>query len=61
MQAMHDHIRRSVLPARKPGRSYLIEYLFPEDQGFTVVRGHAYNEENVKKASMSPQRLASNW
>jgi alpha-galactosidase len=50
VQAMHDHVRRSVLPARKPGRSYLIEYLFPEDQEFTVVRGHAYNEVSVRKA-----------
>jgi alpha-galactosidase len=49
VQAMHEHIRRSVLLMRKPDRAYRIQYLFPEDQGFTVVRGDDYNEANVMK------------
>ena len=50
VQAMHQHIRRSVLPIHDPKGSYLIQYLFPEDQPLTVYRGDEYNEENVKKA-----------
>jgi len=34
VQAMHDHLRRSVLPLRKPERFGLIEYLVPADQGY---------------------------
>jgi len=34
VQAMHDHLRRFVLPEREPERSYLIQYLWPADQGF---------------------------
>lgn len=49
VQAMHEHIRRSVLPERKPEKSYLIQYLFPEDQPLTVYRGEQYNETTVKK------------
>ena len=49
VQAMHDHIRRSVLPERDPARSHLIEYLIPEDWSMTVYRGDQYNEANMKK------------
>lgn len=49
VQAMHEHIRRSVLPERKPEKSYLVQYLSPEDQPFTVYRGEQYNETTVKK------------
>jgi len=34
VQAMHDHLRRSVLPVRKPERFGLIQYLAPADQGY---------------------------
>lgn len=34
VQAMHDHIRKSVLPLRAPERSHLIQYLVPADQGY---------------------------
>ncbi len=49
VQAMHDHIRRSVLPPRDPKRAHLIQYLLPEDQPLTVYRGSDYNEATVKK------------
>lgn len=49
VQAMHQHIRRSVLPTHDPKRSYLIQYLSPEDQPLTVYHGDEYNEENVEK------------
>ena len=32
VQAMHDHIRRSVLPPRRPDRAQLVQYIFPEDR-----------------------------
>jgi len=34
VQAMHSHVRRSVLPRRDPTRSYRIQYLVPADQGY---------------------------
>ncbi|MFN8007211.1 MAG: alpha-galactosidase [Terriglobia bacterium] len=34
VQAMHEHVRRSVVPFRKPDRSYLIQYAVPGDQGY---------------------------
>ena len=49
VQAMHEHIRRSVLPSRKLARSYLVQYLIPEDWPMTVYRGDEYNEANMKK------------
>ncbi|OHB76729.1 MAG: hypothetical protein A2W31_03750 [Planctomycetes bacterium RBG_16_64_10] len=36
VQAMHDHLRRFVLPARPPERSHLIQYLVPADQGYHI-------------------------
>jgi alpha-galactosidase len=49
VQAMHQHIRRSVLPARDPKRAHLVQYLLPEDQPLTIYRGKDYNEATVKK------------
>ena len=34
VQAMHDHVRRSVLPTRDPERAYRIQYAVPGDQGY---------------------------
>jgi hypothetical protein len=34
VQAMHDHVRRSVLPPRDPERSYRIQFAVPGDQGY---------------------------
>ncbi len=50
VQAMHDHIRLSVLPDRPVEQRYRVQYLMPEDQGMTVYRASDYNEENVRKA-----------
>lgn len=47
VQAMHDHIRRSVVPRRDPERAYLIQVDTPGDQGYFT--GDAFNEENVMK------------
>lgn len=49
VQAMHQHIRRSVLPTFKSERSYLIEYLMPADTPNSVYLGDEVNEANVKK------------
>jgi alpha-galactosidase len=49
VQAMHDHIRHSVVRSRDPQRAHLIQYLFPEDQPLTVYHGADYNEQTVKK------------
>jgi len=34
VQAMHEHLRCSVLPARPAGRTGLVQYLVPADQGY---------------------------
>ena len=34
VQAMHDHLRRTVLPTRKPERAYLVQYSATGDQGY---------------------------
>jgi alpha-galactosidase len=49
VQAMHDHIRRSVLPRQRADRSFRVQYIHPEDQPLTVYRGDAYNEASVMK------------
>jgi len=49
VQAMHRHIRRSVLPPRAPDTLYLSQCLAPEDRQ-SVYRGEAYNETNLMKA-----------
>jgi len=50
VQAMHEHIRRSVVPSRKPELSYLIQYAVPGDQGY-IARKHGdlegMNEKNL--------------
>lgn len=38
VQAMHEHVRRFVLPVRKPDRSYLVQYSVPGDQGYLSER-----------------------
>lgn len=49
VNAMHEHIRRSVLPSCKPNRSHLSQYLIPEDWPMTDYHGKEYNEANIKK------------
>ena len=49
VQAMHEHIRRSVLPTGNPERLYLSQYSMPEDWPMTVYRGGDFNETNLKK------------
>ena len=34
VQAMHNHLRQSVMPRRAPDRDALIQYLVPADQGY---------------------------
>lgn len=52
VHAMHEHLRRSVLPTRKPGRSYLVQYSATGDQGYLAnifgdVAG--MNEANIRR------------
>jgi alpha-galactosidase len=49
VQAMHDHVRRSVLTPRKPDLAYRIEVVMSEDQPVTVYRGEQYNQANLEK------------
>ena len=52
VQAMHDHIRKSVLPFRKLDRSYRIQYSVPGDQGFIAVRPNdvaGMTEETIRQ------------
>jgi len=49
VQAMHTHIRRSVIPRRDQQRAYRVQCLFPEDQPLTVYRGDDCNEANLKQ------------
>jgi alpha-galactosidase len=39
VQAMHDHLRRTVLLKGKPGREYLIQYGAPGDTGYMAMQG----------------------
>jgi alpha-galactosidase len=36
VQAMHDHLRRTILPTRKPERAYLVQYSATGDQGYSA-------------------------
>jgi alpha-galactosidase len=45
VQAMHDHLRKSVIPQRQPDRFGLIQYLVPADQGYYK----PFNEESARK------------
>jgi alpha-galactosidase len=47
VQAMHDHLRRFVLPERKPERSYLIQYLWPADQGYPLEDAEGLTENTA--------------
>jgi len=47
VQAMHEHIRRSVLPKRDPQRAWRIQYNTPGDQGYFT--GQDFNETNLRK------------
>ena len=46
VQAMHAHIRRSVVPKLDPERARLVQINTPGDQDY--YRGEDFNEENVK-------------
>ncbi len=35
VQAMHEHVRRSVLPSQTPGTAHLIQYTVPGDHGYS--------------------------
>lgn len=48
VQMMHDHVRKSVLPARPADQAQRIQCLMPEDRQ-SRYRGDAYTTENVKK------------
>ena len=47
VQAMHEHIRRSVSPLRDPELAYRVQYLFPEDQPRSHFHNGGCNEEKV--------------
>jgi len=47
IQAMHDHIRRSIIPDIKPNRAYRIQCLMPEDRQ-SAYKGDNYTEANLK-------------
>jgi alpha-galactosidase len=49
VQAMHKHIRRSVIPEQDPERSYRIQCLFPEDQPLSLLHREECNEDNLTK------------
>lgn len=49
VQAMHRHIRQSVFPPRPAEQRFLVQYLYPEDQGLSVYRGAECNEVNVQR------------
>ncbi|MFN8007315.1 MAG: alpha-galactosidase [Terriglobia bacterium] len=49
VQAMHEHLRRTILPTREPPLAYRSQYLFPEDQRWSVLHGDDYNVTNLKK------------
>jgi len=48
VQAMHEHIRRSVFLKRQPERSYQIEYIANGDTGACLYKGDDYNESNLR-------------
>ncbi len=50
VQAMHDHIRRSVRPPIKPENAYLSQIIAVEDQLPAAYRGKEYNEATAKKS-----------
>lgn len=48
VQAMHEHLRRSVLPKRAEGRDGLIQYLVPADQGYLREHPEGMTEKTVR-------------
>ncbi len=48
VQAMHEHIRRSVMPARQPGFGYKVEYIANGDTGTCLYKGDEFNEDNLR-------------
>ncbi|MDP6057342.1 MAG: alpha-galactosidase, partial [Pirellulaceae bacterium] len=55
VQAMHDHLRRFVLPIREPQRSCLVQVVVPGDQGYLTVKedddtAYLFDETNVRHA-----------
>lgn len=49
VQAMHEHIRRSVLPRCNPERAYRSQYLCPGDWSICHYYDQSFNEENMMK------------
>ena len=49
VQAMHDHIRRSVAPARDSRHAFRSQYLVPGDWAICHYPGEAFNEGNILK------------
>jgi alpha-galactosidase len=47
VQAMHEHVRRSVLPRRNPDLAYRIEYQANGDTGVCLFKGADFNEKNL--------------
>jgi alpha-galactosidase len=53
VQALHRHVRRSVLPARAADRAHLVQFSLPGDQGYLSTRfgdASGYTEESVLAA-----------
>ena len=48
VQEMHDHVRRSVLPPRRPELSHRIEYIANGDTGTCLYKGDDFNEKNLR-------------
>ena len=49
VQAMHQHIRRSVIPPQNPEIAFRVQCLFPEDQPLSLYHGKDCNEENLSR------------
>lgn len=50
VQAMHTHIRKSVLPKRPKDRAQLIQYSVPKDSPMSFYKGNDFNEQNLCKS-----------
>ena len=49
VQAMHNHLRRFVLPSVGAESAYRIQYLIPGDQGYLKRGGYAFSESAVRE------------
>ena len=49
VQAMHEHVRQSVLPKRPKERAYRIQYSVPGDNPISFYRGAEFNEQSMFK------------